>query len=85
MSDDEFKKREKELLTRRRQVLDSMTDFYNRLPTIPNTCPKCGSIIKLPNACLAMVEFKTHNDELIDYIIELESFLSRKPKDKEVS
>lgn len=64
-----------ELTQRRTKVIESMSEFYDRLPTIQNTCSQCGSIIRLPKACLAMVEFKAHNDELIDYIIELESMI----------
>jgi len=64
-----------ELTQRRTKVMKSMSEFYDRLPTIENICPDCGSAIKLPKACLAMVEFKAHNDELIDYIIELERII----------
>lgn len=51
----------KEELTRiRNKSLRSMNAFYDRLPSIKD--PK-----------MAMIEFKAHNDELIDYIKELES------------
>lgn len=46
----------------RTKTMASMHEFYNRLPNIKDSAS-------------AMVEFKSHNDDLVDYIIELEGII----------
>lgn len=60
----EFENRRDELTTQRKRALTSLTNFYKRLPNI--------SDVKL-----VLTEFKSHNDELIDYIIALESLWNK--------
>jgi len=47
----------------RKKVLESLKDFYTRLPDIKNVE-------------VLLTEFKAHNDELIDYILELSDIVN---------
>lgn len=59
---EKLEERIKILDVERTKNLGLMNDFYERLPNIKDTK-------------LAMVEFKAHNDDLIDYIIMLEGLV----------
>jgi hypothetical protein len=54
----ELNRRVEENKFQHKQCLESMRDFYARLPNIQNPS-------------IALTEFKAHNDELIDYILAL--------------